>query len=91
MLGTNHQGFIHPANERFLRTLSDLKTYGLLRLALNDRSAFPHLTGSENVGNSQFYEVATTELAVDGKIEKRQIAMISSDLKTNANRPNLFR
>jgi hypothetical protein len=57
---------------------------------LHDRSPRPERLTQQDVFNSNPDDVTASELAVDRKIEERQIARPLSKLEPNPNRPNLL-
>ena len=87
---SDHQRLVHPYKQRFPRTLGDLKTDRLLCLALDDGGPLFDLTCGEDVSHLQFDQIAAPQLAVDGKVEQCQITVVFSNLKSNADRPNVF-
>jgi hypothetical protein len=80
-----------PSSKCFSRAISDLESDRGLRLALQDRR--PLLDGpcSEHVGNLETDEITSSELAVDGGIEKGEIANGFGEFETDANGPYVLR
>jgi hypothetical protein len=60
------------------QTSSDLgrnfELRGSSSLLLDNHRASPNIVACDECPNSQFYQIAAAELAVDGKIEKRSIS-----------------
>ena len=75
----------------FLVPLGDLEPNWSLDLALDDRSAFFHLARGIDIRGFELHEIASARLAVDGRIEERNVPMIFSDFQTHADRPDMFR
>jgi hypothetical protein len=53
--------------------------------------AVSHVTAYGDVIDPKADEIAAAQLAVDGEVEHRQIALVVLDLKSDANGPDLFR
>jgi hypothetical protein len=69
----------------------DLELDRTAGLALNDCRAVSHVTANGDVIDLKANEIATPELAVDGEVEHRQIALVTIDLHSGANGPGLSR
>ena len=61
-----------------------------LRVTLNDRDTFLRLACRTDVGEFEFHEVTVAALAVDGKVEQREVAYLVRDLAPNADRPDML-
>jgi hypothetical protein len=68
----------------------DLKPYRPAGLRLADRRAINGVSVRGNVLDFESDDIATTQLAVDGEIEQRQVALAVSHLKLGADRPDVF-
>jgi hypothetical protein len=91
MFRSDHHGIFEPSRDSLSRSLDDLEADRFTRLALDDRSAVLDLSGSIDVSDLQFYQVAAPQLAVDGEIEKRQLSYLLGNLKTHSDCPDVFR
>jgi len=58
-------------------------------LALDGRGPISNGTANDEVCNLQADQVTTSELAVDGKVEQRQVAEVTFDFKARSNSPDL--
>jgi hypothetical protein len=76
-----------PCQERGLSLFVDLELDGPLRVLLDDCRSIPDRTSRPKVLDSQLDEIASAELAVDGKIEECQLSVGSVHFEPNADRP----
>lgn len=90
-LRTDHERLLHPSGERLPRTLTNLKSYGLGRLALNDGGTLLDLPGSKHVRYLQFDEIAASQFAINRKVKERKIAVVLGNLKADPDNPNVLR
>lgn len=91
VLGPYHQRIVEPGGQRLPRSLCNLEANGLAGLALCDRRPFLDLASGLDVRDFQPDEVTSAELAVDGEVEKREIADASCDFETHTDRPVVLR
>jgi hypothetical protein len=81
---------IDPGANGLPRRLGDLELHGSLGFLLqHDRARGYGLTMTD-IAHLELYEIAGTELAVDGQIEQGEFAAPTGELQANANGPNLF-
>jgi hypothetical protein len=80
-----------PVLQRGAGLFRDLELDRTAGLVLDNRRPVSHVTAYGDVIDPKADEIATPKLAVDGKVEHRQIAFAVLDLKSDANGPDLFR
>jgi hypothetical protein len=68
----------------------DLKPYRPAGLLLADRRSLNGVSVRGNILDFETDDIATTQFAVDGKIEQRQVALAVRHLKFGAYRPDVF-
>jgi hypothetical protein len=76
-----------PGRYRGSRWFGNLKLDGSARFLLKNQRARRHDLAMADVARPLGHEVATSKLAIDGQIKKREIATTVGDLKPDANRP----
>lgn len=81
----DHNRVLYPSIERCPSAFGDFKPDRLLRLALQNRRAFLDLARRHDIDNLHPYQIAATQLAVDG-----QVAMVLGKFKPNPDRPDMF-
>src|SRR4029077_13348269 len=69
----------------------DLEPYRSAGLLLADRRTLNGVSGWGNVLDFESDDIATTQLAIDGEIEQRQVALAVCHLKLSADRPDVLR
>jgi hypothetical protein len=74
-----------PTLERLARCLGNLEADRLAPLARGDGGALLHPSGGEHVPDLQTDEVAATQLAVDCRVERREVAPVVGHLEPQAN------
>jgi len=57
---------------------------------LLNRRTFPDFAGCHNIHDLHSDQIATAQLAFDGQIEERQIAMIFGQFQPDSDRPDMF-
>src|SRR5580692_5037636 len=69
----------------------DLEPYRSTGLLLADRRTLNGVSVWGNVLDFESDDIATTQLAIDGEIEQRQVALAVCHLKLSADRPDVLR
>jgi hypothetical protein len=80
-----------PVSQRGAGLFRDLKLNRTVGLVLDNFRPISHVTANGDVVDPKTNEIATTQLAVDGEVEHRQIAFGLLDLKSDTNGPDLLR
>jgi hypothetical protein len=80
---------VNPAIKGQSRRLGDLEPDRLSRLALDHRCSFPDALCGEDIPDPKADEVATSQLAVHGHVEQRQVARIACHLEADAYGPDM--
>src|SRR3954452_18213404 len=81
----------HPLSDRAARLRRDLELHGTACLFLDDRRSVANPSAGTHVIDPQPHQVAASELAIDGQIEHRKIALTPLQLEANANDPDVLR
>jgi hypothetical protein len=79
-----------PSRDRFARLLGDLKLHRPLRLLLHDNRASGDMTALHYVVHAKPDQVAPTQLAIDGEVEKRKLSGSMIQLQANPDRPDFL-
>ena len=87
----DHRRPIHPSRDRSTGVFRDFELNRAARLALDDRYAFADTIADNELGDPRTDEVAAPQLAVDGEIEKSEIAKVAREFEARSDRPDLFR
>lgn len=90
VFGSDHQRRPHPPCERGPFAFRACKAHGCLRLALPNRRALLGLSGRHDIHDLHLHQIATVQLAADGKIEKRKIKVVPSRLPPDPGCPDVF-
>lgn len=90
-LTTDHFRRHHPISHGFARVFSKFELHRALCLALDHRYPFTNALGFDQIGNSEFDQVATAQLAVDCDVEQRDIAQVPCEFEPRTDCPDLFR
>jgi hypothetical protein len=77
--------------DRLAGLFSDLEPDRSDRRALTDRRAIDHITTGSNIFDHNADEVTAAQLAIDRKIEQRQVSYPPSDLKSRSDSPDVLR
>src|SRR5580700_5485770 len=80
-----------PVVDRRSGLFGDLKLDRPTRFLLDHGGAVRHSATSAHIVDAQPHEIATPQLAIDGQIEKREVAFTSLKLEPDADRPDLLR
>jgi hypothetical protein len=90
VFGPEHQRVVHPLFEGSPGAFRDFEADRFLGLALQDRRPFLDLAGRHDIDDLHPDQIATAQLAVDGQVKERQVAMVLGQLKPNPDRPDMF-
>jgi len=80
-----------PCHECDLRLFGDLKLDGPHCFLLDNGRSIPDRTTRPKVLDSQSDAIPSTELAIDGEIEQRQLSDCPTHFETNSDRSYIFR
>ena len=81
---------VNPSSDCFSRLIGDLKLHRPLRLFLHDDRPGRDMTALDHVVDVQPYQIAPTQLAVDGEVEQRQFSRSMVQLQSNPDGPDLL-
>ena len=73
MLRGGHPWRLNPRQDGLSGVLRDFQANRLRGLALDDRHAVPNGAADNQIGEFQPNKIASTQLAVDGQVEERQV------------------
>jgi hypothetical protein len=48
------------------------------------------VAGGVDISNLELHKVTTSQFAVDGEVEQRQVSVVPGDLKANTNGPDML-
>ena len=80
----------YPSRHSFTGWFSDLKLNRAVRLPLHHNGPSSYLVSMADIAHLEAYEVTCSKLAVDGKIEHRQLSPPLSQLQADADGPNVL-
>ncbi len=86
-----HLGRLDPSQDSLARVFRQFELNGPLGFALDHRNSLPHAVIFDQISNRQFHQIAPSQFAVDGHVEKRKIAQVARQFEPRADRPDLFR
>lgn len=78
-----------PLQDRLAGLFGDLELHRAACHSLHNRGARPHFSAQQDIVNPQGHEIATPQLAVDGKVEHGEVAQAPLDLQADADGPDL--
>ena len=90
ILRPGHEWGFEPGFDCFSGPFDDLEAHRPSCLALNNRSSVLDLACRIDVGDREPHQVAATQLAVDGEVEKRQFAGPIGGLEADPDRPDVL-
>src|SRR5262249_2923353 len=76
---------------RLPRLLGQLEANRSTRLLLADAGSVKRITIGRDITDAQRYEIAASQLAVDRKVEERQVAQVSLQVQLGTDRPHVPR
>jgi hypothetical protein len=80
----------NPGVHRFARRFRDFELHRPLGLLLHDDCASNDPLAMGDIPHAKLHEIAAAQLAVDGQVEQREVALTVEHFKANANSPNIF-
>lgn len=90
MFGSDHQRIFRPLCNRGSRAFGNLEPNRLLSFALQDRCPLFDLPGGHHIDDFHADKITTAKFAVDSHVEQGKVAMVLSQLKPHADRPDMF-
>ena len=88
---SEHLRGVHPDGHRIPCVLRQFELNGLTGFTLDDGDALFHLLAADQVPNGEPNKVTSSQFAVDGDVEKRQVTQIAGQFQSCTDCPNLFR
>ena len=88
---SDHPRVLEPLRDRLPGALGQLKLDRLLSFALKHRGSFFDLAYGKDVSHAEPDQIAATQFAVYGGVEKREISMILRNLEPNTDGSDMLR